>query len=742
MADTRLRSGTRREDESPGLLARPSRQPPPRATPGAYPAWSLPLALGLLLGGTLTAVYWWEQLTLLTAILIGGSAVGLVVTWDALRTRRLLAATLLLNVALVLLYFWSLDETHHVAVRVTPRGFVASVDGDTLALPAIPLGGQFGLQASPLLSYRVQATGEALQTDTQSLFARLAATTRLAQPAPAWANLRIQHAGAPRLDSSLPRLELLAGSWSTNRRGELQGSPSGYFLFAPVRAGSYVISVDVRRPDGTQSILVDVGRHGDGYALELRFDQPDLIWTNWRNGVAAPGLESTRLRHLAFVPELQRVTRVVLTGYLFALLFAALAIGLYPILFAAFRLLSGRSRDEWASLAKPLHAPWFVWVVFALIGAAALVLTTLVSSNLLDRIPHVQDSVAYLFQAKILASGAFNVRPPPAAVQSFFSEQFVPVFQGKWFSQYPPGHSLVLMVGALAGAPWLVGPVLASISLGCIFLLGRRLYGAGIGLLAALLGLSSPFWLFLGSEFMSHSTGLFFAVTFLLCFAQTESDDASRVWPFLAGFLAAMLFITRELTAVGVIGPFIVYAILVRRQMWRRYLPALGGAAIPLGFLLFYNWIQMGSPFTARTWPGIAPLESDLVTARQATGTLPLRMACGTPIKIFPCCYRSCTVGPTAWRLPPRSFPSFSAPPGAGTISFWHRSQGWWSRMFSTGRPDSCTVLATIMKRCLHCCYSPAEARLSWPGCLVGSGPASDYIATRSSAPYSRPRSC
>ena len=560
----------------------------------------MPLSFGLLLGATLTAVYWREQLTLLTAILIGGSAVGLVVTWDVLRSRRLLATTLLVNVALVLLYFWSLDESHHVELRVTPAGFVATVDGDTLHLPIAPLGGQFGLQTSPLLSYRVQATGEALQTDTQSLFARIAATTRLAQPASAWANLRVRSAGSTRFDPNVLRLEAVAGSWSTNRRSELQGSPSGYLLFAPVRASSYVISVDVRRPDGTQNILVDLDRHGVGYALELRFDQPDMIWTTWRNGEASPGLESTRLRHLAFIPELQRVTRVVLTGYLFALLFAALAIGLYPILLLAFRLLPGRSRDEWTTLAKVLHWRWFAWAVFALVGAIALVLTTLVSSDLLDRIPHVQDSVAYLFQAKILAGGAFNVRPPPAAVQSFFSEQFVPMFHGKWFAQYPPGHSVMLMLGVLAGAPWLVGPLLASLSLGCIFLLGRRLYGAGVGLLAALLGLASPLWLFLGSEFMSHSTGLFFAATFLICFARADGEDASPVWPLLAGFLAAMLFITRELTAVGVVGPFVLYVILFRRQMWRRrLLPALGGAAVPLGFMLFYNWIQMGSPFTS-----------------------------------------------------------------------------------------------------------------------------------------------
>ncbi|MBV9281272.1 MAG: glycosyltransferase family 39 protein [Chloroflexi bacterium] len=239
-----------------------------------------------------------------------------------------------------------------------------------------------------------------------------------------------------------------------------------------------------------------------------------------------------------------------------------------------------------------------VWSFFVAVTGAALLATGLVSTYLLERIPHVQDSVAYLFQAKIFATGAFHVPAPPQAVQSFFMEQFLPFYNGTWFSQYPPGHPLMLMLGVLAGAPWLVEPVLSSLALGCIFFLGRRLYGAGVGALAALLGLSSPFWLFLGSSFMSHGTGLFFAATFLLCFARVE-DERRAAWPFLAGFLAAMAFITRELTAVGVIGPFVLYVLIFRYRRWRAYLPALAGACLPLAFFLVYNWAQVGSPLSS-----------------------------------------------------------------------------------------------------------------------------------------------
>jgi 4-amino-4-deoxy-L-arabinose transferase-like glycosyltransferase len=367
-------------------------------------------------------------------------------------------------------------------------------------------------------------------------------------------------------------------------------------LFVPPAVRSYTISADLMRPDGTQELLVGLQGTRAGYALEVRLDQPDALWVSWANGDVVAGAGGTRLNHVAFMPAVQRAVRTVFTGYLFALFFAALALGLYPVLYGAFAATGETAQDDRGRLDAVLHDRRFRWGFFAAVSLAGLVFTALVATNLLQRIPHVQDDVAYLFQAKMFAAGAFNVPAPPIAIQSFFAEQFLPFFEGKWLSQYPPGHPLMLFLGVLVRAPWLVEPVLASLGLACVFLLGRRLYGTGVGVLAALLGLSSPFWLFLGSSFMSHATGMFFFVTFLLCYARAESEEGRVVWPLLAGFLAGMMFITRELTAVGLLAPIAIYTLICFRRWRWALLPALAGVAVPLGLMAVYNWVQMGNP--------------------------------------------------------------------------------------------------------------------------------------------------
>ena len=591
MAHTSERTDSGQEGESLRLLAPAA--PPVRRLPSV--SGRLAAALGVLLLGGLIAVYRAEELTLLPGTLVAGAALALAAVWQPLRQRRIASAVLLANVALVLAYFWSLDETHHVVVTVTPGALWATVDGDSTVLQARPRGTSFGFQASPTPSYRIQATGEAIQSDTQSVMGRVAAAVRLAQPASAWTNIRVETLDGRQLRLIAFRAENPAGSWQINRRGEWQGDPGSYVLFSPGGVRSYRVSVDVRRPDGSQSLLLGVNGANAGYALQLRFDQPDALWVRWRDGEVVTGAGGTGLHHLNFVAELQRVVRTLLSGYLFALLLAALAVGLYPILFAFFRITGESSDEEWRPAQRLLEAHRFNWIFAGLVAGAGVVATGLVSTYLLHRMPHVQDSVAYLFQAKIFASGAFHVRAPPAPIQSFFAEQFVPFYHGTWLSQYPPGHPLMLFIGVLLGAPWLVEPVLASLALGLVYFLGRRVYGNGVGLVAALLGLSSPFWLFLGSSFMAHATGLFFVAAFMLAFARMEDDDAVR-WPLLAGFFAGMAIITRELTAIGVLGPFAAYAVLFQPRSWRRYLPAVAGAAVPLGFLLIYQWAQMGNP--------------------------------------------------------------------------------------------------------------------------------------------------
>jgi 4-amino-4-deoxy-L-arabinose transferase-like glycosyltransferase len=233
--------------------------------------------------------------------------------------------------------------------------------------------------------------------------------------------------------------------------------------------------------------------------------------------------------------------------------------------------------------------------------AATLCLATLlaaarVSTVVFDRLPHVEDEVAFLFQARTIASGRL-VAPAPAHPE-FFAIPFILVRDGRWFGKFPPGWPAVLALGALAGRPWLVNPLLAAACVGLAYRAGRRLYGAPTGLLAAALLAASPFFLLHAGSFMGHVAALLWALAFLLLFAAAVSTGSR--WAALgAGAALGMLFLTRPLTAVGIGLPYALWAAVATvrdRQRARAYLPMLVGCAPFVAALLAWNRLTTGDP--------------------------------------------------------------------------------------------------------------------------------------------------
>ena len=128
-------------------------------------------------------------------------------------------------------------------------------------------------------------------------------------------------------------------------------------------------------------------------------------------------------------------------------------------------------------------------------GLCGVVAASWVASDVLERIPHVQDSVSYLFQAETMALGRLSV--PMPAVPEAFEHEFILMRDGAWYGKYPPGHPVFLALGVLAGFPWMVSPIAAGLTLVLLYFLGRKLFGSGTALLATLLLLISPFFLFM-----------------------------------------------------------------------------------------------------------------------------------------------------------------------------------------------------------------------------------------------------
>jgi hypothetical protein len=256
--------------------------------------------------------------------------------------------------------------------------------------------------------------------------------------------------------------------------------------------------------------------------------------------------------------------------------------------------LVGPSFNLEASTFNPL-----VWLAVGLLSSAAVLAAGLIADRLLERMPHVQDSVGYLFQARVFARGALWA--PTPALPDFFDHEFVVRTAERWFAKYPPGFPALLALGVLAGVPWLVNPLAAGLSVVATYLIGQRTAGRGVGLLAGLLLAISPFFLILAGSHMAHTTGLLFGLLFVL--AYVEMERGSRRAAFAAGLALGIDMLIRPWTAAMIAAPFGLDLLLRRRRapgsaragaLWL----ALGLAPAPLVYGA-YNWILAGSPLTS-----------------------------------------------------------------------------------------------------------------------------------------------
>src|SRR5207253_1022984 len=87
-----------------------------------------------------------------------------------------------------------------------------------------------------------------------------------------------------------------------------------------------------------------------------------------------------------------------------------------------------------SSLFRIPHSAFRPYYLPLTLFMAGTVLTAAVCVLVLDGIPHVQDDVAYIFQARIFAHGRSWVPTPPGP--EFFANGFIEMFDGRWFTKY------------------------------------------------------------------------------------------------------------------------------------------------------------------------------------------------------------------------------------------------------------------------------------------------------------------
>ncbi|MCC7370423.1 MAG: hypothetical protein IT306_18510 [Chloroflexi bacterium] len=350
-----------------------------------------------------------------------------------------------------------------------------------------------------------------------------------------------------------PRLSGSADAWTVGRAADATVTVNSPEIFT----NRYAVLADIARP----SAQVKVTLHGEDpgtvvevvaapdrryFAVQVRPpDRPADILVGgpfvFRRSVV--GWTQTLLR------EIGRVWLVALT------------------LVAASRLLALPTRVTAARFPKPVGVV-VTLVAAVLIGTVTTFLTSVVALGLLDGVPHTVESIAYLFQAQVIAGGGLWAQAP--ILPEFFEQAYVAATaDGRWFGVLPPGQSMLLAYGMQYGAPWLVSPLMSGLALGLIVVLGRATYGTVAGLLAGVLLLFSPFLLMLSGDMLAHPAALLLTVVLTLGVATAlygaERGLLGSLGWMLAGLAMGGLVLTRPLAAGGIGVPMMLVLVLSGR---------------------------------------------------------------------------------------------------------------------------------------------------------------------------------
>ena len=276
------------------------------------------------------------------------------------------------------------------------------------------------------------------------------------------------------------------------------------------------------------------------------------------------------------------------------------AAGLAFLLLGAYRQLSFLDRTLRRLGGWLLSLPR--WSFVALAAGTMFAVANAISWGIFEHIPHIQDSIAQVFQARIFATGRIFL--PAPAFPDFFDYTHIinvgaqtghpatgfevagwPGPLGRWYSQYTFMHPLVLLPFVRLGIPWLANPLLGALTVGATYFLGRELYDETTARLGAGLMVASPFVFNMSAEFMNHSSALLFVTLFLLFYFRTLREAKLRQ-AIAAGACWGMAANVRGFSSVALGLPFVGYAVyrLVREP--RRYLGCFAAMLVCAAVLL------------------------------------------------------------------------------------------------------------------------------------------------------------
>ena len=236
-----------------------------------------------------------------------------------------------------------------------------------------------------------------------------------------------------------------------------------------------------------------------------------------------------------------------------------------------------------------------------LLAVAAFFATAFFSTKIYEGLPHIEDEITYVWQARLASAGKLVTATP--VCPSCFLEPFIIDKDGIRFGKYPPGWPAALSLGIRLGVRDYVNPFLSALYVWLAYLLVKKLFDPLTGLISTFLTILSPFFLINSGTLLAHPWSLLLMVTFAHGWLDTL-DAANKIPKWMTGSTAALsmglLILTRPLTAVGICLPFIIhgiYLLIKGTSPQRQAVIGMGALAALVGGLYFlWQYRVTGDP--------------------------------------------------------------------------------------------------------------------------------------------------
>lgn len=201
----------------------------------------------------------------------------------------------------------------------------------------------------------------------------------------------------------------------------------------------------------------------------------------------------------------------------------------------------------------------FYKLLFALYFTALFSFLLFINLYYLEGIPHVPDEAAYLFMAKIFATGHIMM-PIPISPEHFnFFPGILSVEKGTWLFQYPFGHPLLLSMGILLGFPNIIPPLVGTLFIIIVFFITKEVFDKKTAIFVLPFPFLSPFFLENAASFMSHNTASFYLACAIYTIILSIKSKRFILLSFISGIFIGLLFNTRPLTSL----PFLMLITII-----------------------------------------------------------------------------------------------------------------------------------------------------------------------------------